>query len=309
MRPRTTPAILNVDSSPAEVLTVDFFKAFMDDPWTVGRVAALNAMSDVWAMGGRPTGAMAMVSLPDGSPRQQTELLYQLLAGSLHEFNAAETELLGGHTIESGDGDPTVGFTIVGSLAEQEPLPKGALRTDDVLILTKAIGTGVLLAAHMQSALRATWMETMLREMLLSNAAAADVARQASATAATDVTGFGLAGHLLEMLDAAGLNAEINLSSIPRLSGFAELNTAGIRSSLDPANRSVTDRIQSSTDLSTARSAALFDPQTSGGMLLAVSPDQADETTAALRAAGYSFAAAIGHVGSASETPMLHVVD
>lgn len=286
--------ILNPAAGVMDVVSVDFFQAFLDDPYFVGRVAALNALSDVWAMGGNPRGAMAMVNIPEGHPRQQTELLYQLLAGGQHEFDAAGVTLLGGHTTE-GD-DLTIGYTVLGQLEGKPPLTKGDLRPGDQLILTKTLGTGVLLAAHAECLCRAEWIDRMFSGMLCSNAAAARIARECGVLAMTDVTGFGLAGHLLEMLDASGIGAELSLESLPLLPGFAELSAAGIRSSLDPANRENESRIeiQNSALKSTASYHALFDPQTSGGLLIGIAPDAAEQLLNQLRESGDTSAVLIG---------------
>ena len=268
-------AMLKPDVTQADLVSVDFFQAFMDDPWLVGRVAALNSLSDIWAMGARPFGAMAMVQVEEGSPRQQTELLYQVLSGAVHEFSKSEVELLGGHTTEASE--LTVGFTILGSLDGGKPLKKKGLKPGHLLILTKPLGTGVLLAGIPQALTRGEWVDSMLASMLKSNQLAASLARQHGCVALTDVTGFGLAGHLLEMLDASQATAALSLSKIPLLPGFVELAEAGVESTLAPANRELAARMTwNSDELATAPQAtALCDPQTSGGLLIAVDGDNA----------------------------------
>lgn len=300
-------AILDPAAGAAEVVTVDFFQAFLDDPYIVGRVAALNAMSDVWAMGGLPFGALATVSLPEGPAGKQAELLYQLLAGALRELKTAGATLLGGHTIEGSD--LTLGFTVLGGLDGREPMTKEMLQPGDRLILTKPLGTGVLLAGHAQAACRSEWMQAMLAHMLVSNEAAARVARDSGVCAATDVTGFGLAGHLLEMLDASIVSARLELAAVPLLDGFEELSGAGVRSSLDAANRVAADRIVAphpGVSHSAARR-VLFDPQTSGGMLLAASADAADGVVTRLREAGCTHAGVIAEVVRATGSPAIHI--
>jgi selenide,water dikinase len=300
-------ALLDPSAGPVDVISVDFFQAFLDDPYFVGRVAALNALSDLWAMGSDPVGAMTMVTLPEGEPRQQTELLYQLLAGGLHEFELAGATLLGGHTTESSD--LTIGYTVIGSLAGRPPMTKGNLNAGDQLVLTKPLGTGVLLVGHAECITKADWMDGMLSRMLLSNAAGAKLAREFDVAGLTDVTGFGLAGHLLEMLDAAGRAATISLSALPLLNGFRELNASGLQSTLAPANRETEDRLDISQESVRQDSAfnALFDPQTSGGLLIAVSTAKCDDIVAALRETGYAEASVIGTVGEASSSPKVTV--
>lgn len=250
-------------------VTVDFFAAPLDDPYLVGRIAALNAASDVYALGAQPTAALTLATIPVGRPRQQEQLLYELLAGSLREFREMGAVLVGGHTIEGPQ--VTLGFTV---LAESDgPLRiKGALRPGDLLVLTKPLGTGVLLAAAMQARLRAAWRDPLLESMLLNNRLAAGLLDEFDIAGVTDVTGFGLAGHLLEMLKASGLSAQLDLADIALLPGVAELVGEGVESTLAPANRTAeTQIVVSETQRRTAAYAALFDPQTSGGMLLGVS--------------------------------------
>jgi selenide,water dikinase len=301
-------AVLDRHAAPVDVLSVDFFPAFLDDAYVVGRVAALNALSDLWAMGSRPLGAMAIVTLPDGPPRQQTELLYQLLAGGLRELGAAGATLWGGHTTQGPE--LTIGYTVAGQLGDAVPLTKSKLRPGDRLVLTKPLGTATLLAAHRLSLCRATWMEGLLAQLLTSNAEPSRLARQFGLEAVTDVTGFGLAGHLFEMLDASHVSARIVLSSIPLLEGFAELNAVGVRSSLDSANRAVESRCRAERPDLASRPEyhALFDPQTSGGLLLGVPAGRADDFVRQLKVRGVTAAVIIGEVVETSASPVLELI-
>ena len=301
--------VLDRHAAPVDVLSVDFFPAFMDDPYLVGRVAVLNSLSDLWAMGSEPLGAMAIVTLPEGSPTQQTELLYQLLAGGVRELTAAGASLWGGHTTEGPE--LTVGYTVAGKLDGRAPFTKGNLKPGDRLILTKPLGTATLLAAQRQGLCRARWFEAMLDSMLQSNAAAAQVARTFNVEAVTDVTGFGLAGHLLEMLDASCVSASLSLGAIPLLTGFAELSEEGIRSSLDQANRASESRCRLAQPELATRSEyhALFDPQTSGGLLIAVPAASASDFVKKLHENGIPSAVEIGEVLGASDSVQLEIVD
>lgn len=302
-------AILDRRAAPVDVLSVDFFPAFLDDPYLVGRVAALNALSDLWAMGSQPLGAMAIVTLPEGSPTQQTELLYQLLAGGVRELIAAGAILWGGHTTQGPE--LTVGFSVAGRLDDNVPFTKSGLKPGDRLVLTKPIGTATLLAAHRQSLCPARWIEAMLAQMLLGNAEPARLAREFNLRAVTDITGFGLAGHLLEMLDASRVSARLSLNAIPLLAGFAELSATGVESSLAPANRAAEARLCSARAEYKSRPEyrGLFDPQTSGGLLIAVPGDRSDEFVGQLQSNGISAAVIIGEVLGVSEAPVLDLVD
>lgn len=300
-------AAILASGSGLDVVSVDFFQTFLDDPYLVGRVAALHALSDLYATGSDPAGALAIVTVPEGPRDQQTELLHQLLAGGLRELRAAGATLLGGHTTEAME--LTIGYTVLGRLDGRRPFAKGALETGDHLVVTKPIGTATILAGLPLCESRAPWIEAMLESMLVSNAEAARLARDHHATGVTDITGFGLGGHLLEMLEASGRHATLRLADVPLLDGFAELTAQGVKSSLDKSNREHASRFDTAHPgvFTTAPFAALFDPQTAGGLLVAVKPERADALVRDLRAAGCPQAAIVGTVGEASEEPVVRV--
>ena len=266
-------AILNT-AKPVDVLSVDFFQAFLDDPYIVGRIAALNSLSDLWASGSEPAAALAIVGIPAGEPGRQAELLFQLLSGSLEELNRAGCTLVGGHTIESSE--ITIGFTVLGRLNGQSPFRKSGMRPGDQLILTKPLGTGILLAGNMQAQARAEWMTAGLKIMLQNSAAISGLARDNEIAAVTDVTGFGLAGHLHEMLAASQCSAQVRLDALPLYNGVIDLISQGILSTLDNANRGVEHFVTASDEQKQRPEySVLFDPQTSGGTLLSVPKDKA----------------------------------
>lgn len=289
-------AVFTTSPGPVDAASSDFFPAFLDDPWMTGRITAIHALSDLWARGIQPTLALAMVTLPEGSVRQQSELLYQLLSGGLRELSDAETILAGGHT--TNGTELTVGFTILGQTRGLPPFSKGGLRPGQRIILTKALGVGVILAARSLGHTRAATFASVIWQMLCGNRAASEIARNFGVSGITDITGFGLAGHLIEMLEASDFAAELSLSSLPLIKGAAELFEAGYRSSLDPENRSTESaiRLHSERLNTTAAWHALFDPQTSGGLLIAVDARTEAEFLNQLRNAGYADAAAIGTV-------------
>jgi selenide, water dikinase len=301
------------------VATVDFFAAFLEDPYLVGRVAALNSLSDVFALGAMPLAAMAMATVPVGPERAQEQLLYELLAGGLREFRQAGATLIGGHTIEGPT--TTIGFSLLADAGDDTPRLKSGLRRGDQLVLTKPLGSGILLAAQMQARLRARWMDELLPTLLASNQPAAEIARQFDVSGMTDVTGFGFAGHLLEMLRASNLAAEICLADVPLLAGVAELAAEGVESTLAPANRGVESEIENRRPAEThaakthaagrlaAAYSALFDPQTSGGLLFGVRPEQVDSLLARLRDSSGVGASAVGEVVAyESERQRLRIV-
>ncbi len=268
-------ALIANSTSVATAVSTDFFSAFVDEPYLLGRIAAQNALSDLFAKSARPRAALSMAILPSGSEKQQSNLLEALLAGALREFEQADVSLVGGHSIVGPK--LTIGFTILGDANPAEVARKSTVAPGDRLVLTKPLGTGVLLAAHMQAACRAEWWGPLVESMLASNQQAAAIARQYGVSAATDVTGFGLAGHLREMIAPAALASELSLSSLPILPGAGELLENGFASTLAPSNReAVCDVMQVSESLSDVATSVLFDPQTSGGLLVAVPDNQVD---------------------------------
>lgn len=298
-------AIVQVGSNGRVAASVDFFAPFVDDPYFVGRVAALNAANDLFAIGSRPAAALALAAVEPGPQNQQEQYLYELLAGSVAEFDKMGVSLVGGHTIESSR--PLIGFSLF-SAAGDPPRVKGGLRSGEYLVLTKPLGSGILLAAHMRAKCRSEWFESLRRVLLTSNQYAAQCAQEMDIQGITDVTGFGLAGHLFEMLRASGVSAEVWLDRIPLLPGVSELLADGIESSLAPANRAVECDIDFLDEFrSLASYAAQFDPQTCGGLLLGVPAERLDGCLQRLGeggAEGY----VIGRVNGISAVPKLRIV-
>ena len=272
-----------------EVQTVDYFKAFVDDPYLFGRIAAQHAVSDLYAMNARPFSALAIATLPYARGPIQEAQLFELLSGAVETFRQLGVVLTGGHTTEGSE--LALGFAVTGFAEDGKLFQKSRLQIRDRLILTKPIGTGALLAAWMRGACRAGWFEPLIEGMLQANRTAAEVFAQNGVSACTDITGFGLLGHLLEMLDASRLSAHLFADKVPVYAGFNEVVAAGIVSSLQRDNAKVACRIVSSNP-----PAWLFDPQTSGGLLAGVHADGAERALNELRAAGCQDAAVIGEV-------------
>ncbi len=269
--------------------SIDGFRAFTDDPWLVGSVAAVNALSDLYASGGLPRHALAWVSVPEGAGAEET--LYQVMAGVRSELDPRGVALVGGHTTTGPE--LVVGLAVNGELPEgAATLTKGGLRAGDALLLTKPLGTGIVLAADMQGLARGAWTLAAHASMLRANDVAAGIARSMDASACTDVSGFGLAVHLGEMLRASGVGALLTASAIPALPGAAELIASGIRSSFHAQNEEAACELLGA-ETAPALRALLCDPQTSGGLLIGVGADRAGPALAQLRAAGVD-AAKIG---------------
>ena len=248
------------------MISTDQFRAFSLDPALLARVAVVHAMGDIWASGAVPETALAQITLPQMRDRMQAETLREITEALTNELSAMEARLVGGHT--SVGAEMAVGLTVIGTHAGRVVTLAGA-RPGDKLVLTKPLGTGVILAAEMQGkapgAVVAQAYEHMVQGSTRSAAALAPVAH-----AMTDVTGYGLAGHLAGMLEASGVGARIALNTLPTLEGAVALTVQGIRSSLFEANA----QVLAGHDLSDPRAALLADPQTSGGLLAAVPADQ-----------------------------------
>ncbi len=290
-------AVVRVPPGMAMVHSVDFFRAFIDDPYIFGKVAANHALGDIWAMGGQAQSATAVCTVPPGLESKTEDVLFQMMTGALEVLNEANCALVGGHT---GEGkELALGFAING-LIEDAPgkiLRKGGMQPGDVLILTKPIGTGTLFAAHAKLAAKGRWIDGALQSMVVSNRLGAQCLSEFGATACTDLTGFGLLGHLVEMTRPSGVDAEIHMSKLPLLDGAEECVAQGIVSSLQTANVRLRRALRNQEAfVNHPRYPLIFDPQTAGGLLASVPADKADACMAALRALGYVHTVAIGKI-------------
>jgi len=290
-------AVVRVPPGMAMVHTVDFFRSFIDDPYLFGKVAANHALGDIFAMGAEPQTATAVVTVPPGLESKVEDLLKQMMGGAMEVLNAAGCALVGGHTGEGAE--LALGFAINGLIDEKMNgvMRKGGMQPGDVLLLTKPMGTGTLFAAHARYAAKGRWIAAALQSMVQSNQAGAQILRNHGATACTDLTGFGLLGHLVEMTRPSGVDAELQLSQLPLLDGAVDCVKAGIVSSLQPANVRLRRALRNAQDfVQDPRYPLLFDPQTAGGLLASVPAAQAAACVLALKAAGYAHTAIIGRI-------------
>jgi selenide,water dikinase len=290
-------AVVRVPTGMAVVQTVDFFRAFIDDPYLFGKVAANHSLGDIFAMGAEPQTATAVVTVPPGLESKVEDLLTQMMSGAVEVLNAAGCALVGGHTGEGAE--LALGFAINGLIDKKMKgvLRKGGMKAGDVLVLTKPIGTGTLFAAHARHRAKGRWIDAALQSMVLSNQSGAGILRTHGATACTDLTGFGLLGNLVEMTRPSGVDAELQLSNLPLLDGAVDCVQAGIVSSLQPANVRLRRALRNGEEfINDPRYPLLFDPQTAGGLLASVPAAQAEACVQALKAAGYPHTAIIGRI-------------
>jgi selenide,water dikinase len=277
----------------ALVATVDFITPVCDDGRRFGRVAAANSLSDVYAMGGRPLFALNLCCFPKLEPPDDQELM-RILEGAAEAMAEAGAALLGGHSVR--DPELKFGLSVVGEADRDRLLTNAGARVGDRLILTKPLGTGVLINAFKKDKLDEAGLETALREMERLNAEASRLALEHGVHGATDITGFGLTGHALGMARASNAGIRIVFARLPVHDGFYRLVEQGVSTgSTRPNEENVAQVLTDHAGLDPVRRAILFDPQTSGGLLLSTPPDQAPRLLDALLASGHR-AAEIGEV-------------
>ena len=284
-------AVYRLNDQQALVATTDFFMPIVDDAFDFGRIAATNAISDVYAMGGTPILALAIVGIPVG--KIALEDVQDILAGGAAVCTAAGIPVAGGHSIDSPE--PIYGLVALGLVHPDRLLRNSGARAGDVLILTKGIGVGVYSAALKQEKLPADLYEAMIASTTQLNAVGARLPDFPAVHAVTDVTGFGLLGHGLEMCRGSGVQATIRLADVPMLRGVDQLARDGFITGASGRNwASYGADIQLGDNIADWQRGVLCDPQTSGGLLIAVAPDGAAAVLDLVRGAGFTQAAIIG---------------
>lgn len=297
--------VYRLDDSTALVQTVDFFTPVVDDPYVFGQIAATNSLSDVYAMGGRPVTALAMVCFPE---RAEVEILERILAGGLSKMVEAGCTVIGGHSIR--DEETKFGYAVTGIIHPMRVLRNVGARVGDRLLFTKALGTGVISTAVKKGTAKQEWIDAAVRSMTTLNRVAADLITlfkphqpgpRFDVHAMTDVTGFGLIGHAREMAVGSEVSLIIHADAVPVLPGALECIAAGNIPGGLKANREFAEcavsygfkDVQTYTEtpvinieLTEERKTLLFDPQTAGGLLIAVAAKDAQELISALREAG-----------------------
>jgi selenide, water dikinase len=280
--PPDDAAAYRVSDDLAIIGTLDFFPPLVDDPRTYGEIAAANALSDVFAMGGRVLFALSIAAFPEDLPR---DVLAEIFAGASAKVREAGGTLAGGHTIR--DAEPKYGLAVIGAAHPDRLLRKGAARPGDRLVVTKPLGTGVLVSGARQGRTRDADLANAIDGMRRLNRPASEALVSAGVRAATDVTGFGLLGHGLEMARASGTRFVFDAAALPVLPGALALAAAGVETGGAAHNRRfVLSSLEVGGGVSEDHVTIAHDPQTSGGLLAAVAPDGVDDVESAFAAAG-----------------------
>ena len=284
-------AVYQIDDETAVVQTIDFFPPVVDDPYTYGAVAAANAMSDVFAMGGEVVMALNVAAFPED---MAAETVSEILRGGAETVAKAGGIIAGGHTVI--DAEPKYGLSVMGLVHPKGIIAKTGARPGDALVLTKALGTGLVLTAAKRDVVQPGHLEAAVDSMLTLNRHASHLAREAGAHAMTDVTGFAIIGHSWEIADHSGVHVTLSASALPLLPGALGYSEAGLDFGGMGRNKAgLEHKTQIDASLSDAMRHLLFDPQTSGGLLISLPQPEAESMAALLRGEGYP-AAIIGSV-------------
>lgn len=289
-------AVYRLSPELAVISTVDFITPPVDDPVWFGRIAAANSLSDVYAMGGRPVTALNLVMYP--MKKLGPDVLREILRGGHEKISEAGASLAGGHSVD--DEEPKYGLAVTGIVSPDRILTNTGVRPGDALILTKPLGTGVLFNANRARKLPWAELEAILPEVASLNHTALQVALAYDVHGCTDITGFGILGHTLEMARGSSVHIDLVYADLPFYANAADMYRKGETTGSNPANRKLVEtHLEVKAGLSSGQRELLFDPQTSGGLLLSVPAEQAHKLVQALQAAGVTNAR---RVGMASES-------
>ena len=285
-------AVYQINEDTALIATVDFFPPITDDPYEFGAIAAANSLSDVYAMGGRPLLALNVVGFPASLDKG---ILGRILQGGYAKAAEAECLIAGGHTVD--DPEPKYGLSVIGVVTPGQQVSNAGAQPGDALVLSKPIGTGIITTAGKQGVADPEVMAGAVATMAALNRPGAAAMTRVGVNAATDITGFGLLGHLKSMVKGSGVAAEISLSAVPTLPGVRELLAQGVAPGGTHRNvSSVADAVTWDAALSDADRLLLCDAQTSGGLLISVPAERAEALGAALREEGAPCAAIVGYI-------------
>jgi selenide, water dikinase len=294
LAPADDAAVYRLDDERALIFTLDFFPPIVDGPADYGAIAATNALNDVFAMGGTPLLALSIAAFPEELPMQ---MLAEIFAAADEQVRAAGALLAGGHTIR--DAEPKYGLAVVGTVRPDGVWPKNGARPGDALFLTKPLGTGLIMTGHKNGLTGSQPLERAIRWMRTLNAKAADLLRPRTPNAVTDVTGFGLFGHAYEVASRSGVRIVLEWERLPAIDGALDLARKGVRTSGDPRNRDFAGPHVSLDGAPETIVALGYDPQTAGGLLVALPAEQGAALEAEFEARRL-FVRRIGHVEEGS---------
>lgn len=300
-------SIINLGDNRRLLQSIDQIRSFTNDPWLFARIATNHCLSDIYAMGAQPHSALAVIGLPYASRTQMRRQLNEVMQGCAETLVENDCALIGGHSSESSE----LQFGLcVNGFSNANILGKSGMSVGDRLILTKPLGTGTLLAADMRLKAKHLWMKSAFDSMLVSNKLASQIFVNHNASACTDITGFGLAGHLLEMMEASAAEVDLELDSLPLLSGTLDSLKAGFLSSLHEENASVAPSISfAKGQAASPLSQTLFDPQTSGGLLASIPIERVESCLDALKQSGLMYSRIIGVVTAiAADEPKIRII-
>ncbi len=291
-------AVYKLSDQTAIIMTADFITPPVDDPIIYGQIAAANAISDVYAMGGTPLACLNLIAFPSG--KLPEEMLHKIIAGGLNKITEAGAVLAGGHSID--DDEPKYGLSVTGTVHPDRIWTNTGARPGDVLVLTKPVGSGVLFNANLKNWVSAAAMDNCLEVLTTLNRRPAEIMQNFDIHAATDVTGFGLAGHALEMVGETAITIDIQVAALPIMDEALEMYRKGMTTGVNASNRQlVTGAMTMAPALPAWHQEIVFDPQTNGGLMVALPESQAQDLVTALHSAGIQAAAIIGRVTDQQE--------
>ena len=293
--------VYQLNAEQALVYTVDFITPPVDDPYLFGQIAAANSLSDIYAMGGKPLSCLNIAGFP--SDKLDSEILTGIISGALQKITEAGAVLLGGHTTDNDE--PIFGLTVTGMVHPENIWRNSGAQPGDQLILTKALGSGVLFNANLKNLVSAKALGECLDSLIVLNKTAAEVFADFEIHAATDITGFGFAGHALEMLSGPDLSFNITLDAIPIMNEAREMYKRGVTTGVNQTNRTLVENNWNFAEgIPVTQQELMLDPQTSGGLLVAVPEAQTSSILKALHNAGVTSSAQIGYVSNFSESKL-----
>ena len=292
--------VYQLNDEQALVFTADFITPPVDDPYLFGQIAAANSLSDIYAMGGKPLSCLNLVSFP--ADRLDHEILTGIISGGLQKITEAGAVLLGGHTTDNEE--PIFGLAVTGMVHPEKIWRNRGAQPSDQLILTKALGSGVLFNANLKNLVSAKALGECLDSSVLLNKTAAEVFSNFEIHAATDITGFGFAGHAMEMLSGSDLSFNISLDAIPIMNEAREMYERGVTTGVNQTNRNLVGNNWTFAESAPAQQELMLDPQTSGGLLVAVPEAQTPSVLKALHDAGVTASAQIGYVSNFSDSKL-----